>query len=363
MNETYLSIKNVTKIYKKDAAVDNVSLDIGRGKFITILGPSGSGKTTLLKLIAGFEDLNGGSILLDDEDIGKKLPYQRDIGMVFQNYALFPHMTVSQNVEYPLRIRKMKKDDMKQKSKEIMELVNLVGFEDRNSKLLSGGQQQRVALARAIVYNPPLLLLDEPLGALDKNLREKMQFEIRRIQKETGITTISVTHDQQEALTMSDLICIMNNGKIEQVGTPEQIYLEPNNKFVAKFIGEVNLLAGSILTVDDGKIAVALQQEPDKVLYVNESRNLSKDESEVYIVLRPENIHVAENDNQFDNTIDVKVLEKVFIGDAIKVQVETSFNQSIHLKVPFHFNEKLKVNKSILLGWDISDVSLITNDS
>lgn len=359
MNETYLSIKDVTKKYKKEKAVDGISLDVERGKFITILGPSGSGKTTLLKLIAGFEDLNGGSILLDNEDISNKMPYQREIGMVFQNYALFPHMTVSQNVAYPLRIRKMNKDEIKQKTKEIMELVNLTGFEDRNSKLLSGGQQQRVALARAIVYNPPLLLLDEPLGALDKNLREKMQFEIRRIQKETGITTISVTHDQEEALTMSDLICIMNNGKIEQVDTPEEIYLHPQNKFVAEFIGEVNLLTGNIVKQENGLITVKLEEDPEKVFYINETRNLSGDENKVHLVLRPENMHVVTKEHQYENNLEVTVLEKVFVGEAIKVKVKTTFNQEISLKVPFQLNDKLQLDHDITLGWDTSDSSLI----
>lgn len=357
MQQTHLSIRNVTKIYKKDKAVDSVSLDVEKGKFLTILGPSGSGKTTLLKLVAGFEKLTEGNILLNNKDIGGMMPFERDIGMVFQNYALFPHMTVGQNIAYPLRIRKMKKDSIQQKIREIVDLVNLTGFEDRNSKELSGGQQQRVALARAIVFNPPLLLLDEPLGALDKNLREKMQFEIRRIQKDTGITTINVTHDQDEALTMSDLICVMNQGKIEQVATPEELYQEPANKFVANFIGEVNLLEADAVSQEDKGTVVKLSQDPEKVLYANNSRKVDSDK--VFIVLRPENIHLAGQNDEFDNYITVTVQEKVYAGDSIKVKATTSFDQEISIKMPVRDNDRLQIGSDISIGWNVNESTLI----
>ena len=204
-----IKIENVSKFYGSFQALDCVSLEAKAGEFLTILGSSGSGKTTLLKIIAGFEAANRGQILINGQDIAGKKPYERNIGMLFQNYALFPHMTVAENIAYPLKLRKLPKDEIAERVNSIIKLIKLDGMEKRLPKQLSGGQQQRCALARAIVYNPPLLLLDEPLGALDKNLRHEMQFEIKRIQKELGITTISVTHDQEEALTMSDKICIM----------------------------------------------------------------------------------------------------------------------------------------------------------
>ncbi|KIH48245.1 ABC transporter, ATP-binding protein, partial [Ancylostoma duodenale] len=204
MKETHLQIKDATKFYKKMKAVDGIDLEVKKGEFVTILGPSGSGKTSLLKLIAGFEELSNGSIYLNHQDITRKKPYEREIGMLFQNYALFPHMTIEDNIAYPLRLRKVGKQEIRDRVQSILDLVHLSEFGGRFPSQLSGGQQQRVALARAIVFNPPLLLLDEPLGALDKNLRERMQMEIKHIQEKIGITTISVTHDQEEALTMSD---------------------------------------------------------------------------------------------------------------------------------------------------------------
>ncbi|MFZ7942566.1 ABC transporter ATP-binding protein [Neobacillus sp. 19] len=357
MQQTHLSIRNASKIYKKDKAVDSVNLDVEKGKFLTILGPSGSGKTTLLKMVAGFEKLTEGTILLNNMDISEKMPFERDIGMVFQNYALFPHMTVRQNIAYPLRIRKMDKKTIQTKIRDIVELVNLTGFEERNSKQLSGGQQQRVALARAIVFNPPLLLLDEPLGALDKNLREKMQIEIRRIQKDTGITTINVTHDQAEALTMSDLICVMNEGKIEQVATPEELYEHPANKFVANFIGEVNLFEGDIVSRGNNGTVVKLSKEPDKVFNVNEVKKI--DSNKVYLVLRPENIHLVEEVNEYENFLKVTVMEKVYGGDAIKVKAKTSFDQEVFIKFPVRLNNQIEIDSEITIGWDVHHSTLI----
>lgn len=357
MQQTHLSIRNVSKIYKKDKAVDSVSLDVEKGKFLTILGPSGSGKTTLLKLVAGFEKLTEGNILLNNNDIGGKMPFERDIGMVFQNYALFPHMTVGQNIAYPLRIRKLKKDAIQQKIREIVDLVNLTGFEERNSKELSGGQQQRVALARAIVFNPPLLLLDEPLGALDKNLREKMQFEIRRIQKDTGITTINVTHDQEEALTMSDLICVMNQGKIEQVASPEELYQHPANKFVANFIGEVNLLEADVVSKEKKGTVVKLSKDQEKILYANEVKKVDSDK--VFIVLRPENIHLGDQSDEFDNYLNVTIREKVYAGDSIKVKATTSFDQEMSIKMPVKFNDRLQIESDVRIGWNVEESTMI----
>ena len=248
-----LVIRDITKYYGNFKALNEIKLICEAGEFVTILGSSGSGKTTLLKVIAGFEGSSEGKIMINGEDIAFKKAYERNIGMLFQNYALFPHMTIAENIAYPLKLRKVPKDEIHKRVNEMIQMVKLTGMEDRLPKQLSGGQQQRVALARAIVYNPPLLLLDEPLGALDKNLRHDMQFEIKRITSELGITTISVTHDQEEAFAMSDRICIMSEGKIQQFGTPEEIYERPKNRFVAKFMGTTNLIKLKEMTYEEGK--------------------------------------------------------------------------------------------------------------
>lgn len=239
---TQIRLEHVTKDYGLAApAVDDISLTIEPGEFMTLLGPSGSGKTTTLNLIAGFETLTAGTIQLNGADVGKLPPHKRDLGMLFQNYALFPHMTVAQNVAYPLRERRMPKDVIQKKVAEVLELVQLTGRDDNHPSQLSGGQQQRVALARAIVFGPKALLLDEPLGALDRNLRGALQAEIRRIHREVGSTFVFVTHDQEEAMNLSDRIALFNTGRIEQVGTPEELYRAPETLFTARFLGDSNV--------------------------------------------------------------------------------------------------------------------------
>jgi len=239
---TEIRLENVTKDYGlASPAVDDVSLTIEPGEFMTFLGPSGSGKTTTLNLIAGFEALTAGTMSLDGTDMGDVPPHRRNLGMLFQNYALFPHMTVAQNVAYPLRERRIGKQEIARKVAEVLELVQLPGRDDNHPSQLSGGQQQRVALARAIVFEPKALLLDEPLGALDRNLRSVLQVEIRRIHREVGSTFVFVTHDQEEAMNLSDRIALFNNGRIEQVGTPQQLYTEPETLFTATFLGDSNV--------------------------------------------------------------------------------------------------------------------------
>jgi len=242
----YLRLRDVVKSYDgKTNAVDDVSIDVERGEFLTLLGPSGSGKTTTLLMIAGFETPTSGVIELDGHDLVLSKPYERNIGMVFQNYALFPHMTAAKNVVFPLKMRRFPKQDINARAQRMLELVGLRRFADRYPRELSGGQQQRVALARGLVFNPDVLLLDEPLGALDKNLREQMQVEIKRIHREVGITMIYVTHDQTEAMTMSDRVAVFCNGKVEQVGSPLDVYNRPANRFVGEFIGDSNFLGGA----------------------------------------------------------------------------------------------------------------------
>jgi spermidine/putrescine ABC transporter ATP-binding subunit len=246
------------KRYGALAALDNVSLNFVEGEFFGLLGPSGSGKTTLLRSIAGFIELDSGQVLLDGEDIGPIPVHKRDIGMVFQNYALFPHMTVFDNVAFGLSVRRMPAGEIKQRVDEILGLVRLSGLQERKPRQLSGGQQQRVALARALVTRPKVLLLDEPLGALDKHLREEMQVELRRIQREVGITTIFVTHDQEEAMTLSDRIAIMNQGNIVQLGAPLEVYEQPTNRFAAGFLGVANFLEGRVAAVSGNEARIDL---------------------------------------------------------------------------------------------------------
>ena len=252
MEEAVLELSGVRKRYDAVLAVDNLDLRLRTGEFLTLLGPSGSGKTTTLMMVAGLQQPDAGTIALNGVSVVRLPPYRRDIGMVFQNYALFPHMTVRRNVAFPLEMRGLGRTEIARLVDEALDLVKLPDHGDRLPRQLSGGQQQRVALARAMVYRPALLLMDEPLGALDRKLREQLQLEIKRVHRERGISVLYVTHDQEEALTMSDRIAVFNRGCIEQIGTPEDLYDRPATRFVAGFIGDTNLLSGRILAMSDG---------------------------------------------------------------------------------------------------------------
>jgi putative spermidine/putrescine transport system ATP-binding protein len=252
MEEAVLELSGVRKRYDAVLAVDDLDLRLRTGEFLTLLGPSGSGKTTTLMMVAGLQQPDAGTIALNGASVAGLPPYRRDIGMVFQNYALFPHMTVRRNVAFPLEMRGLGRTEIARLVDEALQLVKLPDHGDRLPRQLSGGQQQRVALARAMVYRPALLLMDEPLGALDRKLREQLQLEIKRVHRERGISVLYVTHDQEEALTMSDRIAVFNRGRIEQIGTPEELYDTPATRFVAGFIGDTNLLSGRALAVSDG---------------------------------------------------------------------------------------------------------------
>ncbi len=248
MLDAAISLRDVRKIYPGGVTgVHDITLDVARGTFVTLLGPSGSGKTTTLMMLAGFEEPTTGRILIDGADVTRMPPYDRNLGMVFQNYALFPHMTVEENVEFPLRVRRLDSRSRRASVVKALALVRLEGFGGRRPTELSGGQQQRVALARALVFNPPILLMDEPMGALDKKLRQHMQLELKSIQQTLGITVVYVTHDQEEAMSMSDSIVVMNNGRIEQVDSPQRIYHQPASRFVADFLGDTNFVTGDDL--------------------------------------------------------------------------------------------------------------------
>ena len=251
-----ISLRQVSKRYGKETVVDTVSVDIAAGEFFSLLGPSGSGKTTTLMMLAGFVAADDGQIVVDELDVSQTAPQHRGFGMVFQNYALFPHLNVFDNVAFPLRARKVPQAEIVERVRKVLELVRLDGLAERFSRQLSGGQQQRVAIARAIVFNPSIVLMDEPLGALDKNLRYQMQIEIKEIQKRLGMTVVYVTHDQEEAMNMSDRIAIMNHGRIEQVGRPTEVYKKPASAFIAQFLGEANLILVKVLQVQGGVATV-----------------------------------------------------------------------------------------------------------
>ena len=295
MPESIVSLINVEKRFGSNLVVRQMNMEIQEGEFLTLLGPSGCGKTTTLRMIAGFEDATSGIIKVQGERVENKEPYQRDVNTVFQNYALFPHMTVFDNVAYGLTIKKVPKDEIRRRVTEMLSLVQLTGYENRKPDALSGGQKQRVAIARALINNPKVLLLDEPLGALDLKLRKDMQIELKKIQQQVGITFIYVTHDQEEALTMSDTIVVMDKGNIQQIGSPIDIYNEPKNAFVADFIGESNIIDG-IMHADG---VVGMYGKKFQCL----DKGFDKDEP-VDVVIRPEDIDIVpEAEGQLTGTV------------------------------------------------------------
>ena len=282
-----IEFRNIVKNFDGQIVLKGINLDIYENEFVTLLGPSGCGKTTLLRILGGFLEADEGKVIFDGEEISQKPPYERELNTVFQKYALFPHLSVYENIAFGLKIKKMSKDVIEQKVMKMLKLIGLEGYENKNTTLLSGGQQQRVAIARALVNEPKVLLLDEPLAALDLKLRKEMQYELKRIQQEVGITFIFVTHDQEEALTMSDTIVVMDKGKIQQIGKPEDIYNEPKNAFVADFIGESNILDGVMLEDYKVKFFGRVFSCVDKGFAPNEP---------VDVVIRPEDIDIVSAD-------------------------------------------------------------------
>ncbi|MBC6004958.1 MAG: spermidine/putrescine ABC transporter ATP-binding protein [Paeniclostridium sp.] len=309
MLENIIELRNLSKRYGDNQVLDNLSLDIKKNEFLTLLGPSGCGKTTTLKIIAGFEYADEGKVLFEEHDITDIPPYERQINTVFQKYALFPHMNIYENIAFGLKIKKMPKDEIDKKVKEMLKLVALEGFENRQVESLSGGQQQRVAIARALVNEPKVLLLDEPLGALDLKLRKEMQIELKKIQKKLGITFIFVTHDQEEALTMSDKIIVMNKGKIQQMGTPQDIYNEPENAFVARFIGESNIFDG--VMIDDYLVEFCSKK------FKCVDKDFEKNEN-IEVVIRPEDIKMVEPEK---GMLKGKVTSVLFKGVHYEIEV------------------------------------------
>ncbi len=343
--------ENVQKSYDGEhLVVKSLNLDIAKGEFLTLLGPSGSGKTTSLMMLAGFEPATHGEIFLNGKPINDVPPHKRGIGMVFQNYALFPHMTVAENLAFPLVVRKMAKSDVEAKVRRALEMVKLQGFEARKPGQLSGGQQQRVAVARALVFDPELVLMDEPLGALDKQLREQMQFEIKHIHENLGVTVVYVTHDQTEALTMSDRIAVFNDGVIEQLSSAEDLYDKPANSFVAQFIGENNRLSGTITKVIGDICTVKLDSGQDvKALKVVGGGVGTRST----LSLRPERIELNPSSKIYDNILDAKVQETVFIGDHVRLRLEVAGTDDFVVKLRHWTNSQpIKQGADIKVGWN-----------
>ena len=348
-----LTLHNLVKVFGDVLAVDKVSLNIQHGEFLTLLGPSGSGKTTTLNMIAGFETPTSGQILLESKDITTVAPNNRGIGMVFQNYALFPHMTVFDNIAFPLKMRKMPGNEIRTLVETTLQLIQLPGFERRYPNQLSGGQQQRIALARALVFRPPILLMDEPLGALDKKLRDHMRLEIKHLQESLDITVIYVTHDQEEALTMSDRIAIMNEGRIIQLETPMEIYEFPADLFVADFIGESNFLEGRIGETDGDRMSVEIKQ--GLKMWIKKQTRLESGK-EVTVAIRPEKIQIlpdgAEVPVDIINRFSGRVNEVVYVGEASVYDISLASGLVVGVKVQSGPLARIhKPGDKVVIGW------------
>jgi len=352
-NKEFVKFDNVDKSYDgKVLVVKGLNLDIEEGEFVTMLGPSGSGKTTCLMMLAGFETATNGEIYLDGKVISNIPPHKRGIGMVFQNYALFPHMTVYENLAFPLRVRKIPKDEADKKIDKALSMVSLQGFDSRMPMQLSGGQQQRVAVARSLVFDPQVVLMDEPLGALDKNLRESMQYEIKHIHESIGVTVVYVTHDQTEALTMSNRIAVFNDGKVQQLSSPDELYEKPINSFVAEFIGENNKFLGQVADISGDKCKVKLE-DGTEILANPVAVKAKGDKTKVS--LRPERAIIDPTD-KMDNNHKGKIEEIIYHGDHTRLRVDLLGNKDFILKVP-NSTARLDLKKGNVLniGWNSVD--------
>lgn len=344
MVDSIVSLQGVYKKFGDNLVVAEMNIEIHAGEFLTLLGPSGCGKTTTLRMIAGFEDTTAGTIMVQGESVENKEPYQREVNTVFQNYALFPHMTVYNNVAYGLTIKKIPKDQIAKRVADMLELVQLTGYEARKPDELSGGQKQRVAIARALINNPKVLLLDEPLGALDLKLRKQMQIELKRLQKKLGITFVYVTHDQEEALTMSDRIAVMDNGIVQQLGTPVEIYDHPKTRFVAGFIGESNIFEGTVEAMDNDIMTIKTEAGMMRV----KGSGFEIGES-MYVSVRPEYVEVAKNEvDGFD--VHGIVKDFIYIGTVVKTAVDLINGQEVKYS-RFEQDTSIQAGEKIFLYW------------
>ncbi|MFT0547686.1 ABC transporter ATP-binding protein [Allopusillimonas ginsengisoli] len=328
-HEPLVSFRNVQKSYDGETlVVKDLNLDIYPGEFLSLLGPSGSGKTTCLMMLAGFEFPTGGEIVLDGQSLNHVPPHKRNIGMVFQNYALFPHLTVEKNLDYPLKVRKLPSQERQQRIAQALEMVQMGAFGKRYPAQLSGGQQQRIALARALVFNPKLVLMDEPLGALDKQLREHMQLELKALHRSLGITFVYVTHDQSEALTMSDRVAVFEQGIIQQVSTVDTLYESPCNAFVSGFVGDCNKFNGTVVTTNDTHCTVSLGNHA--TLSGLNIEGLSQG-APCVVAIRPERLRLVDAASQ--NAIAAVTLDKVYFGDHIRLRCQAADEPSVFIKL------------------------------
>ena len=354
LSETaFVQFKDVQKTYDgRSLVVKSLNLDIARGEFLTMLGPSGSGKTTCLMMLAGFEAATHGEIFLDGQPINNVPPYRRDIGMVFQNYALFPHMTVGENLAFPLKVRKLAAADVEARVKRALDMVRLGQFANRRPAQMSGGQQQRVALARALVFEPKLVLMDEPLGALDKQLRENMQYEIKHLHERLGLTVVYVTHDQGEALTMSDRVAVFNEGRIQQLAPPAQLYENPTNAFVAQFIGENNRLLGKVSRVDGERCEVDVGGAVIQATAVN----IAGLGAGTTLSLRPERVALGDGADGYPNRFPGRIEELIYHGDHIRTRVSLLGHDDFIVKVPNRANHAaLRPGDAVTVAWLAED--------
>lgn len=356
MEEVIIRLEDVVKKFGQVLAVDCISMEVLAGEFFSILGPSGCGKTTLLRSIAGLENPDSGAIYLRGNLINHIPPYRRDVNMVFQNYALFPHMNVYENISFGLKMKKLKKGNINERVSESLGLVGLSGMETRKVNQLSGGQQQRVALARALVNEPSVLLLDEPLGALDLKLRKQMQIELKSLQKRLGITFIYVTHDQEEALTMSDRIAVMCAGKVEQLGTPSQIYEEPNTEFVANFIGVSNFFYGDLSRSDDSTMLLMAQDGTGIRVFAN-GNNLPESAT---AMVRPEKMWLTHNRPEKDvNVLQGTIEEILYLGTIIQFIVNINGRKLTILEKNYNITSDFRIDQEVFVSWDISSTIIL----
>ena len=356
MAASIVSLRNVEKWYGNNHVVKDMNLEIEEGEFLTLLGPSGCGKTTTLRMIAGFEDATEGSIEVQGVRVEEKEPFQRDVNMVFQNYSLFPHMTVYDNVAYGPTIRKMPKDEIRRRVTEMLELVQMANYEKRKPEALSGGQKQRIAIARALINNPRVLLLDEPLGALDLKLRKQMQIELKRLQKKLGITFVYVTHDQEEAMTMSDRIAVMRDGVILQMGAPMEIYERPATRFVADFIGESNVLEGRVTGVKEGMLSV--ETPAGGVQCWGQGFGVG---DALCVAIRPEYLRISrEPVDGFSLPATVK--DFIYMGALIKTSLDLKNGQEVKLS-RLEADSSLREGDAVHLWWEAEKAVAIHDDS
>jgi len=354
--DVHVRYSAVTKTYGSgQPAIRRLDLDVRRGEFLTLLGPSGSGKTTALMMLAGFEHPTSGEIVVDGKRIDRVAPNKRNIGLVFQNYALFPHMTVAENLAYPLKVRRLAQAELAAKVAQMLDLVQLPAMANRRPDQLSGGQQQRVAVARALIFEPTLVLMDEPLGALDKQLREQMQFEIKAIHARLGVTFVYVTHDQTEALTMSDRIAVFNNGEIQQIATPDELYERPATSFVAGFIGENNRLPGRVSEIQsDGRAIVTLSN--GTTIDARCGQDLATG-ANVVISVRPERARLVEPDSPAEISVPGVLRQTIYVGDHLRLVVDLAVGQEFVLKVPNITSRQsgLRPGTPVRVSWSAQD--------